>query len=96
MARKKRENNIENAMQSGSDIWIDYDHMETDYIRHDDGSLEKVEVGIVPLKLQVVMLSIESNNMRVRSYRRDTGEHYMSNWDLSATTFFEQMQIVAK
>lgn len=69
-----------------STIWFKYVFPERPYYEHLWGKV---------LKAQLTMLSVESNSARVRLYHED-GTLFTANYDISATQFFEQMQIVPK
>lgn len=97
MARKKETPTIDSAKAGpGSQVWIDYEYPAYEWEPDGNGGYNKVLLDPIPCLFQVLMISIESNNMRGRLYRKDTGEIYMGGLDLPATTFFDQMQIIPK
>ena len=97
MARKKEVATIDSAKAgSGSQVWIDYEYHSYDHEPDGNGGWKRVLKEAIPCLFQVLMISIESTNMRGRLYRKDTGEIYLGGLDLPATTFFDQMQIIPK
>lgn len=73
------------SKRTESNIWFKYSFPEQPHYEHIWG---------VVFDAQLTMLSIESNSARVRLYR--DGEMFTANYDIPATQFFEQMQIVPK
>lgn len=95
MSRKKAVETIDSAKAGpGSQVWIDYEYHDYDFEPDGKGGFTKVITGSLPCLFQVLMISIETNKMRGRLYRKDTGEIYMGGMDLPATEFFRQMKIV--
>lgn len=74
------------SKRTPSQIWFKYVMPAKSFYNVDQG---------VTFDAQLLTLAVETNSARVRLFH-ENGNLYRSNYDISATQFFEQMQVVPK
>jgi hypothetical protein len=78
-----------------SPYWFEFDRDVLEYIKRDDGTYERVVVGSNRLLAQVLTLSIETQNMRLRTFDAKTKE-FFGTFDMIIDEFYKNFEIYKK
>ena len=78
-----------------SPYWFEFDRDILEYVKRPDGTYERVVVGSNRLLAQVLTLSIETQNMRIRTFNAET-EEFFGTFDICIDDFFKNFEILKK
>ena len=78
-----------------SPYWFEFDREVLEYVKRDDGTYERRVVGSNRLLAQVLTLSIETQNMRIRTFELETGDSF-GTFDICIDDFYKNFEILKK
>lgn len=78
-----------------SPYWVEFDRVMYKTERNPDGSWSHTPISTDRLKAQVLTVSFETQNMRVRAYKADTMK-YFGTFDMTIDGFFKDFEIFKK
>lgn len=78
-----------------SPYWFEFDRDVLEYVQREDGTYDRVKVGSNRLMAQVLQLSIETQNMRIRTFDAETAEPF-GTFDMKIDEFYKNFEIFKK